>query len=244
MYKVPVTVPLVEINVRVLIYKNLIAPKRVKYVMIMLPCTKKRKVDADSSADNSALALPRPKTDNKLIVSINLKDLKTKFNVKDEDNCSSLIVSIKFSNIKCKPKDDKTKCVVKNDHCSSGLIVSIKISSIKLKTSHPKKDDDVIFTYEEPPNPDNVRRRQRDYVYYPANEEVQRRWCEILNLKFVTAARILPGSPTTPLSDERVPNSTLDVLVMGTVYFMPCHISLLGPFLSIMNSVEQLLVIC
>uniref|UniRef100_A0A1X7VX21 OTU domain-containing protein n=1 Tax=Amphimedon queenslandica TaxID=400682 RepID=A0A1X7VX21_AMPQE len=24
-------------------------------------------------------------------------------------------------------------------------------------------------------------------------------------------ARILPGSPTTPLSDERVPNSTLDV---------------------------------
>uniref|UniRef100_A0A1X7UZ18 Uncharacterized protein n=1 Tax=Amphimedon queenslandica TaxID=400682 RepID=A0A1X7UZ18_AMPQE len=58
---------------------------------------------------------------------------------------------------------------------------------------------------------DNVRRRQRDYVYYLANEEVQKRWCEILSLKFVTAARILPGSPTTPLSDERVPNSTLDV---------------------------------
>ena len=78
-------------------------------------------------------------------------------------------------------------------------------------TSNPKKDDDVIFTHEEPPNPDNVRRRQRDYVYYPGNEEFQRRWCEILNLKFVAAARILPGSPTTPLSDERVPNSTLDV---------------------------------
>uniref|UniRef100_A0A1X7SH86 Uncharacterized protein n=1 Tax=Amphimedon queenslandica TaxID=400682 RepID=A0A1X7SH86_AMPQE len=28
-------------------------------------------------------------------------------------------------------------------------------------------------------------------------------------------------------------------LVMGTVYFMPFHISLLGPFLSIMNYVEQ-----
>uniref|UniRef100_A0A1X7V588 OTU domain-containing protein n=1 Tax=Amphimedon queenslandica TaxID=400682 RepID=A0A1X7V588_AMPQE len=146
-------------------------------------------------------------------------NLKTKFNVKDDDSCSSLIVSIKLSNIKCKPKDDKTKCVVKNDHCSSGLIVSIKLSSIKLKTSNPKKDDDVIFTYEEPPNPDIVRRRQWDYVYYPANEEVQRRWCEILNLKFVTAARILPGSPTTPLSDERVPNSTLDVPGDGNCLF-------------------------
>uniref|UniRef100_A0A1X7T5T6 OTU domain-containing protein n=1 Tax=Amphimedon queenslandica TaxID=400682 RepID=A0A1X7T5T6_AMPQE len=124
-------------------------------------------------------------------------DLKTKFNVKDEDSCSSLIVSIKLSNIKCKPKNDKTKCV----------------------TSNAKKDDDVIFTYEEPPNPDNVRRRQRDYVYYPANEEVQRRWCEILNLKFVTAASILPGSPTTPLSDKRVPNNTLNVPGDGNCLF-------------------------
>uniref|UniRef100_A0A1X7UGW5 OTU domain-containing protein n=1 Tax=Amphimedon queenslandica TaxID=400682 RepID=A0A1X7UGW5_AMPQE len=183
------------------------------------PCPQKRKVDVDSSTDNTALVLPRPKTDDKLIVSINLKDLKTKFNVKDDDSCSSLIVSIKLSKIKCKPKDDKTKCVVINYHCSSSLIVSIKLSSIKLKTSNPKKDDDVIFTYEEPPNPDNVRRRQRYYVYYPANEDVQRRWCEILNLKFVTAARILPGSPTTPLSDERVPNSTLDVPGDGNCLF-------------------------
>uniref|UniRef100_A0A1X7U5X8 OTU domain-containing protein n=1 Tax=Amphimedon queenslandica TaxID=400682 RepID=A0A1X7U5X8_AMPQE len=145
-------------------------------------------------------------------------NLKTKFNVKDNESCSSLIVSIKLSNIKFKPKDDKTKCVVKNDHCSSSLIVSIKLSSIKLKTSNPKKDD-VIFTYEEPPNPDIVRWRQWDYVYYPGNEEYQRRWCEILNLKFVTAARILPGSQTTPLSDERVPNSTLDVPGDGNCLF-------------------------
>uniref|UniRef100_A0A1X7UCI7 ATP-dependent DNA helicase n=1 Tax=Amphimedon queenslandica TaxID=400682 RepID=A0A1X7UCI7_AMPQE len=40
--------------------------------------------------------------------------------------------------------------------------------------------NDVIFTSEEPPNPDIVRRRQWDYVYYPA-------------------ARMLPGSPATPL---------------------------------------------
>uniref|UniRef100_A0A1X7VBM9 ATP-dependent DNA helicase n=1 Tax=Amphimedon queenslandica TaxID=400682 RepID=A0A1X7VBM9_AMPQE len=100
-------------------------------------------------------------------------NLKTKFNVQDDDSYSSLIVSIKLSNIKCKLKDDKTKCVVKNDHCSCSLIVSINLSSIKLKTSNPKKDD-VIFTYEEPPNPDIVR-RQWDYVYYPGNEEFQRR---------------------------------------------------------------------
>uniref|UniRef100_A0A1X7VA25 ATP-dependent DNA helicase n=1 Tax=Amphimedon queenslandica TaxID=400682 RepID=A0A1X7VA25_AMPQE len=101
------------------------------------------------------------------------KNLKTKFNVKDDDSCSSLIVSIKLSNIKCKAKDDKTKCVVKKDHCNSSLIVSIILSSIKLKKSNPKKDD-VIFTYEEPPNPDIVRRRQWDYVYYPGNEEIQK----------------------------------------------------------------------
>uniref|UniRef100_A0A1X7USY4 Uncharacterized protein n=1 Tax=Amphimedon queenslandica TaxID=400682 RepID=A0A1X7USY4_AMPQE len=32
--------------------------------------------------------------------------------------------------------------------------------------------------------------------------------------------------------------------VMGTVYFMPFHILLLGPCLSITNYVKQLLVIC
>uniref|UniRef100_A0A1X7VQU2 OTU domain-containing protein n=1 Tax=Amphimedon queenslandica TaxID=400682 RepID=A0A1X7VQU2_AMPQE len=89
----------------------------------------------------------------------------------------------------------------------------------KVSKSNPKIDDDVIFTYEEPPNLDIVGRRQRDYVYYPANEEVQRRLCKILNLKFVTAAEILPGSPTTPLSDERVPNSTLDVPGDGNCLF-------------------------
>uniref|UniRef100_A0A1X7UQ61 OTU domain-containing protein n=1 Tax=Amphimedon queenslandica TaxID=400682 RepID=A0A1X7UQ61_AMPQE len=143
--------------------------------------------------------------------------LKTKFSVKDDNSYRSLIVSIKLSNIKCKPKD-KTKCVVKNDHCSSSLIVFIKLSSIKLKTSNPKKDNDVIFTYEEPPNPD-IARRQWDYDYYPGNDEYQRRWCEILNLKFVTASGILPGSPTTPLSDERVPNSILDVPGDGNCLF-------------------------
>uniref|UniRef100_A0A1X7VCZ5 Uncharacterized protein n=1 Tax=Amphimedon queenslandica TaxID=400682 RepID=A0A1X7VCZ5_AMPQE len=34
-------------------------------------------------------------------------------------------------------------------------------------------------------------------------------------------ARILPGSPTTSLSDEIVPNSTLDVRGDGTVFLCP-----------------------
>ena len=181
-------------------------------MMINKPCPQKRKIDIDSSTDNSSL--PCPKKDDKLIVSLNLKDIKNKVNVKDDDSCcSSMMVSLNLSNIKCKPKDDKTKCIVKND--DSSLIVSLKLPSIRLTTSNPKKDD-VIFTHEEPPNPDNVRRRQRDYVYYPGNEEFQRRWCEILNLKFVAAAR---SSPTTPLSDERVPNSTLDVPGDGNCLF-------------------------
>uniref|UniRef100_A0A1X7UJ33 OTU domain-containing protein n=1 Tax=Amphimedon queenslandica TaxID=400682 RepID=A0A1X7UJ33_AMPQE len=64
-----------------------------------------------------------------------------------------------------------------------------------------------------------LRRRQWDYVYYPGNEEFQRRWCEILNLKFVTAATILPGSLTTPTSDKEVPDSTLDVHGDGNCLF-------------------------
>ena len=122
-----------------------------------------------------------------MIVSLNLKDIKYKVNVKDDDRYSSMIVSLNISNNKFKPKDDRTKCIVKSDDCSSSLIVSLKLPIIRLKTSNPKKDA-VIFTHEEPPNQDNVRRRQRYYVYYPGNEEFQRRWCEILNLKFVTAA--------------------------------------------------------
>uniref|UniRef100_A0A1X7VHI7 OTU domain-containing protein n=1 Tax=Amphimedon queenslandica TaxID=400682 RepID=A0A1X7VHI7_AMPQE len=78
---------------------------------------------------------------------------------------------------------------------------------------------DAIFTYEEPPNPDITRRKQWDYVYYPGNEEFQRRWCEILNLTIFHRCWNLPGSPTTPLSDERVPNSTLDVPGDGNCLF-------------------------
>uniref|UniRef100_A0A1X7U4M2 Uncharacterized protein n=1 Tax=Amphimedon queenslandica TaxID=400682 RepID=A0A1X7U4M2_AMPQE len=129
---------------------------------------------------------------------------------KDDDSCSRLIISIKLSNIKCKPKDE-TKCVVKNDH-SSSLIVSIKLSSIKLKRSNPKKDD-VIFTDEELPNPD---------ILLESYLVVQQHHCQMKEFLIVL----------------------LMSLVIGTVYFMPFHISLLCPFHSITIYVKQLLVIC
>uniref|UniRef100_A0A1X7V7A1 Uncharacterized protein n=1 Tax=Amphimedon queenslandica TaxID=400682 RepID=A0A1X7V7A1_AMPQE len=70
----------------------------------------KKKSYVDSSTDNFALALPHQKTNDKQIVSINLKDINTKFNVKEDDSCSSFILSIKLQNIKCKAKHDETKC--------------------------------------------------------------------------------------------------------------------------------------
>uniref|UniRef100_A0A1X7TJB6 Uncharacterized protein n=1 Tax=Amphimedon queenslandica TaxID=400682 RepID=A0A1X7TJB6_AMPQE len=56
MYKVLVTVLLVAINVRVLIYKSLIALRRVKCDDNALnqPCFKNRKGDVDSSSDSTA----------------------------------------------------------------------------------------------------------------------------------------------------------------------------------------------
>uniref|UniRef100_A0A1X7UQQ0 Uncharacterized protein n=1 Tax=Amphimedon queenslandica TaxID=400682 RepID=A0A1X7UQQ0_AMPQE len=64
------------------------------------PCPQKEKFNVDSSTDNTALVLPHSKEVNEFIISINFKDLKIKFNVYDDDSCSSLIVSIKLSNMK------------------------------------------------------------------------------------------------------------------------------------------------
>uniref|UniRef100_A0A1X7UPG2 ATP-dependent DNA helicase n=1 Tax=Amphimedon queenslandica TaxID=400682 RepID=A0A1X7UPG2_AMPQE len=68
----------------------------------------------------------------------------------------------------------------------------------KVSTSNPKKDD-VIFTYEEPPNPDMLL---QSYLV------VQQHHCQMKEFLIVL----------------------LMFLVMGTVYFMPFHISLLGQF--------------
>uniref|UniRef100_A0A1X7VG94 Uncharacterized protein n=1 Tax=Amphimedon queenslandica TaxID=400682 RepID=A0A1X7VG94_AMPQE len=98
----------------------------------------------------------------------------------NENNCHR----IKFRNDLTQIKKSKGK---KRKNQVTGVIDDVETCN-----------DDVIFNYEEPPNPDIVR-RQWDYVYYPGNEEYQRRWCDNLNLEFFTAARMLPGSPETPL---------------------------------------------
>uniref|UniRef100_A0A1X7U1U7 Uncharacterized protein n=1 Tax=Amphimedon queenslandica TaxID=400682 RepID=A0A1X7U1U7_AMPQE len=108
-------------------------------------------------------------------------------------------LSVKVSNL-CINESNCLRSKFRNDlpqiKKSKGKKRKIKVTGI-IDDCEPCNDY-VISTYEELPNPDIVR-RQRDYVYYPGNEEYQRRWCEILNLKFVTAARILPASPETPL---------------------------------------------
>uniref|UniRef100_A0A1X7TWH9 Uncharacterized protein n=1 Tax=Amphimedon queenslandica TaxID=400682 RepID=A0A1X7TWH9_AMPQE len=54
----------------------------------------------------------------------------------------------------------------------------------KVSVSHVQStSNSTVSSNKQPPNPDIVR-RQWDYVYYPGNEEFQRTWCEILNLKF------------------------------------------------------------
>uniref|UniRef100_A0A1X7UQ83 OTU domain-containing protein n=1 Tax=Amphimedon queenslandica TaxID=400682 RepID=A0A1X7UQ83_AMPQE len=55
--------------------------------------------------------------------------------------------------------------------------------------------------------------------------------CEILKLKVIIAARILPGSPTTPLSDETVPNSTLDIPCDGNCLFYALSYLITGSIL-------------
>uniref|UniRef100_A0A1X7TSW6 Uncharacterized protein n=1 Tax=Amphimedon queenslandica TaxID=400682 RepID=A0A1X7TSW6_AMPQE len=64
---------------------------------------------------------------------------------------------------KVKEKSEVTGIINDGEPCSKNA---------KVSKSNPKKD--IIFTYEEPPNPDIVRRRQWDYVYYPGNEEIQK----------------------------------------------------------------------
>uniref|UniRef100_A0A1X7UVP1 OTU domain-containing protein n=1 Tax=Amphimedon queenslandica TaxID=400682 RepID=A0A1X7UVP1_AMPQE len=118
-------------------------------------------------------------------------NLKTKFTVKDDDSCNSLIVSIDLSSIKCKPKDDKTKQLIQKKMIMSSLLMK----SLPIQIMLGDKGITLITLL------------------------MKKKGGVILNLKFVTAARILAGSPTTPLSDERVPNSTLDVPIDGNCLF-------------------------
>uniref|UniRef100_A0A1X7UDK0 OTU domain-containing protein n=1 Tax=Amphimedon queenslandica TaxID=400682 RepID=A0A1X7UDK0_AMPQE len=60
---------------------------------------------------------------------------------------------------------------------------------------------------------------------------------------YITAT-ILPGSPTTPLSNIRVPNSTIDVPGDGNCLLYALSYLITGSILSITNYITQLLIIC
>ena len=74
---------------------------------------------------------------------------------------------------------------------------------------------DVIDEGEDPPTQQNIPRRQ-DYVFYPPDELHQRRWCDVLNLRFVAPVAYGPGSPSTYLT---VPNRTVNVPGDGNCLF-------------------------
>uniref|UniRef100_A0A1X7VBS0 Uncharacterized protein n=1 Tax=Amphimedon queenslandica TaxID=400682 RepID=A0A1X7VBS0_AMPQE len=64
----------------------------------------------------------------------------------------------------------------------------------------------------------------------------------MLNLKFLLESYLVVQLHYCQMKEFLI--VLLMSLVMGTVYFMPFHISLLGQFLSITNYIKQLLVIC
>ena len=100
------------------------------------------------------------------------------------------------------------------------------ISTVNSVRKHQLKDEsdfgesdssgsDVIDEGEDPPTQQNIPRRQ-EYVFYPPDELHQRRWCDVLNLRFVAPVAYGPGSPSTYLT---VPNRTVNVPGDGNCLF-------------------------
>ena len=70
-----------------------------------------------------------------------------------------------------------------------------------LQIDDDSSGSDVIDEGEDPPTQQNIPRRQ-EYVFYPPDELHQRRWCDVLNLRFVAPVAYGPGSPSTYLSAQ------------------------------------------
>ena len=84
-----------------------------------------------------------------------------------------------------------------------------------LQIDDDSSGSDVIDEGEDPPTQQNIPRRQ-EYVFYP-DELHQRRWCDVLNLRFVApVAYYGPGSPSTYMT---VPNITVNVPSDGNCLF-------------------------
>ena len=84
-----------------------------------------------------------------------------------------------------------------------------------LQIDDDSSGSDVIDEGEDPPTQQNIPRRQ-EYVFYPPDELHQRRWCDVLNLRFVAPVAYGPGSPSTYLT---VPNRTVNVPGDGNCLF-------------------------
>ena len=84
-----------------------------------------------------------------------------------------------------------------------------------LQIDDDSSGSDVIDEGEDPPTQKNIPRRQ-EYVFYPPDELHQRRWYDVLNLRFVAPVAYGPGSPSTYLT---VPNRTVNVPGDGNCLF-------------------------
>ena len=60
-------------------------------------------------------------------------------------------------------------------------------------------------------------------VFYPPDELHQRRWCDVLNLRFVAPVAYGPGSPSTYLT---VPNRTVKVVSAEFYFHKPITVHL------------------
>ena len=62
--------------------------------------------------------------------------------------------------------------------------IKVFANNIVLQIDDDSSGSDVIDEGENPPTQQNIPRRQ-EYVFYPPDELHQRRWCDVLNLRFV-----------------------------------------------------------
>ena len=91
----------------------------------------------------------------------------------------------------------------------------MNVNVIMVHVDDDSSGSDVIDEGEDPPTQQNIPRRQ-EYVFYPPDELHQRRWCDVLNLRFVAPVAYGPGSPSTYLT---VPNRTVNVPGDGNCLF-------------------------
>ena len=101
------------------------------------------------------------------------------------------------------------------DSSSNKSNVNKQPQDLVLQIDDDSSGSDVIDEGEDPATQKNIP-WQQEYVFYPPDELHQRRWCDVLNLRFVAPVAYGPSSPSTYLT---VPNRTVNVPGDGNCLF-------------------------